>query len=101
LAQVCSPTAQAKAATAQVQRRKWKLLMLGFPRRIHCYFRNFTTYKWNFFCLHKDKGVLFEGFYNDFVLKSQEGMKELSTIASLVKEKWGDTTKAGLYNVEK
>jgi hypothetical protein len=24
LAQVCSPTAQAKAATAQVQRRKWK-----------------------------------------------------------------------------
>ena len=36
LAQVCSPTAQAKATTAQVQRRKWKLLMSRFQRRIPC-----------------------------------------------------------------
>ena len=28
--QVCSPTAQVEAATAQVQRRKWKLLMSRF-----------------------------------------------------------------------
>src|SRR3981081_2371938 len=30
----CSPTAQAKAATAQVQRRKWKMLMSRFRRRM-------------------------------------------------------------------
>jgi hypothetical protein len=33
---VCSPTPQGKAATAQVQRRKWKLLMSRFRRRIPC-----------------------------------------------------------------
>jgi len=30
IAQVCSSTAQARAATAQSQRRKWKLLMSRF-----------------------------------------------------------------------
>src|ERR1700722_20067193 len=37
LTQVGSPTAQAMAATAQVQRRKWKMLMSRFRRRITCY----------------------------------------------------------------
>jgi len=36
-AQAGSPTAQAKAATAQAQRRKWKMLMSRFRRRIGCY----------------------------------------------------------------
>jgi hypothetical protein len=54
-----------------------------------------------FVCLHKDKGVLFDWFYNDFVSRRQEGLKELSTIASLAKERWVDTTKACAYNVEK
>jgi hypothetical protein len=30
--------AQGKAAIAQVQRRKWKMVMLRFPCRIRCYF---------------------------------------------------------------
>jgi hypothetical protein len=32
----CSPAAQVEAATAQVQRQKWKLLMSRFRRRIPC-----------------------------------------------------------------
>ena len=34
--QVSSPTPQVEAATPQVQRRKWKLLMSRFRRRIPC-----------------------------------------------------------------
>ncbi len=37
LARSGSPTAQAIAVTAQVQRRKWKLLMLRFWYRITCF----------------------------------------------------------------
>jgi hypothetical protein len=37
LVQVGSPTAQAIAATAQVQRRKWKMLMSRFRLRIACH----------------------------------------------------------------
>jgi hypothetical protein len=40
-----------------------------------------------FVCLRKDKEVLFEWFYNSFVASGQEDLKELSTIASLVKER--------------
>ena len=43
LAQVCSPTAQAIAATAQVQRRKWKMFMSRFRRRNHCYITRIST----------------------------------------------------------
>jgi hypothetical protein len=39
LAQVGSPTAQAIAATAQVQRRNWKMLMSRFRLRINCFRR--------------------------------------------------------------
>jgi hypothetical protein len=41
--QVCSPTPQVEAATAQVQRRKWKLLMSRFRRRIVCFTVGIST----------------------------------------------------------
>jgi hypothetical protein len=43
LAQVCSPMAQATAATVQVQRRKWKMFMSRFRRRNHCYITRVST----------------------------------------------------------
>jgi hypothetical protein len=42
-AQVCSPTAQVEAATAQVQRRIWKLLISRFRRRITCFTTGIST----------------------------------------------------------